>query len=117
RAAAERLGAQRHGHVERPPDFDAEEARRRDADDVVAVAVEDDAAADRRVAAVLALPEAIADDRGRRRATRVIVSRRDDAAGECGNLERLEEVAAHTQSLRVAYLAARRQVERDGSPR
>ena len=39
-AARERLGAQRHGDVEGAADFDAEEARRRHADDVVGVAVE-----------------------------------------------------------------------------
>ena len=40
RAVRERLGTERHRHVERPSDLDAKERRRRDADDVDGVAVE-----------------------------------------------------------------------------
>ena len=85
RTARERLGAQRHRDVEVATDLDAEEARRRDADDLEGMAVECDGAAERgRAAAILALPEPVADDGGRRRAAAPIVgttSARDRAPG------------------------------------
>ena len=53
------------------------------ADDVVGVAVQHQAAADRgRVAAVLALPEAVADHRRRRGAAAAVVGSREDPAGQ-----------------------------------
>src|SRR5687768_15992948 len=67
-AADQRLAADWNRDVERAPDFDAEEARGRDADDVELAAVERDPLSDRRaIAAVARLPEAVRQHRARRR--------------------------------------------------
>src|SRR5262245_58340880 len=58
------LGANWHGHVKAAPHFDAEEADLCDADDLDWMAVERDLPPyDRRIAAVCALPERVANDR------------------------------------------------------
>ena len=117
RAAREGLGAERHRDVERAADLHPEEARRRHADDLERVAVERDAAAeDRRAAGVLTLPESVAEHRGRRRAAAPIVGGGQRASDECRHAEPFEEVAAHPESLRVARLAAGREVERRRVP-
>ena len=117
RAARQRLGAERHGHVEGPPDFDAEEAGRRDADNVVGVAVEHDAAADRRrIAAVLALPEAIADHGRRCRAAATVVLRVQKTTDHRRDAEGVEEVAAHPEATREPRLPAGGQVEAVSAP-
>ena len=61
-SAHPRLGANGHHGIEVAADFDAEEAGGRDAENFESVAVESDRFADRvGVAAVLTLPERIAD--------------------------------------------------------
>ena len=71
----------------------AEESRRRDADDGERVPFDDERGADdRRIAAVGALPDVVAQHDGRRRRRRV-VGRGEDAAAERADAERREVVA------------------------
>ena len=71
RAGDQRLGAERHRHVEGPADFDTEEGRWRDADDLEGIAVERQRASEhRRIAAELPLPEPMAQDERREPRTR-----------------------------------------------
>src|SRR5262249_7432569 len=85
---------------------------RRDPDDLVGVTVERDVAADGgRVAAELALPEAVAHDRAGGGAAGAIVGVVEDAAEHGLDAERGGEAAVDQETARPARLAALRQVE------
>ena len=98
---------------ERRPDLRAvgkREARRRHADDLVRLAVDDDAASDdRRVAVEAPLPNAVADDDDVMAAERLVVAH--EAAAERGaDAERVEEV----RTTRGSPAAARDRRDRRG---
>src|SRR5689334_8508176 len=79
--------------------------------------VEADRAADgRRIAAVLTLPESVAEHRRRPRAAAAVVVGSERAADERRDTQAVEEVPAHTHSLRRPRLAARRPIDADAAP-
>src|SRR5262245_3813809 len=87
------LGANRHGHVKAAPHFDAEKASLCDADDLDWMAVERNLPPyNRRVAAVCALPERVADDRAGRTAAALIIGAREEAPQRGLRSERIEEI-------------------------
>ena len=107
----------RRGNVEGSSDVDAEEAGLRHADDVERVAVEHDGPPDdRRIAAVLLLPERVAQHDAGCRAAFAIVGRRQHAADVRRHAERLKEIAADPDPLCGSRLTAAGQVERHGAP-
>src|SRR5262249_24472245 len=71
---------------------------------------------DVRVSAVLALPEAMADDHTRRAASTLIVRRGEDAAHSRPDPQHFEKISAHPDRPRGAYLAALREVEAVRAP-
>src|SRR6185436_15399374 len=98
-------------HVEVATDLDAEEAGRRDPDDLEGAAVEGEGATERGcAAAIFALPEPIADHRGRRRAAAPIVRGREYAPKHRAHRERVEELAAHPQTIHRPTLTTGTQV-------
>ena len=116
-AVEDRLGAEWHRDVERSAHFEPEEPRLRDADNLDRLGLERQRAADDRpIAAVLALPERVAEDRARRAAA-AIVGVGQDPAGRRPHAERVEEPAADPEALRGTRLAAGCEVEGRGSSR
>src|SRR5262249_6195903 len=116
-ASDHRFGADRQRHIERPPDLQSEEACGRDPDDFKRPIVQRELSAnDVRVSAVLALPEAMADDHARRAASTLIVSRGEDAAHRRPDAQHFEKISAHPERPRGAYLAALREVEAVRAP-
>ena len=99
-AAERRLGADRHGNVERSSNLDAEEAARRDANHVHRLTVDHERAADRGgISAELSLPEAVAHHRIRHGATGAVVVTHQETTDVGIDSEHGEEVAADEQSL------------------
>ena len=113
-AANDRLGAERRRDVEGAADLQAEEIAVRDADDRERVAVEVNRFSDHvRAAAILALPEAVTEDRHRsiRSAAAPVIVGREETPDVRRYAERVEEPPADEEALRVARLAAGVQVE------
>ena len=118
-AAQQQLGADRDGHVERAADVDAEELRRRDANDRERHAFHGQRAADRVGGAVeAALPEAVADDRDRpvRPATAAVVSFGDRSAEDGGHAQQVEHPSADPQAVDDLGLSTARQIEARARP-
>ena len=112
-----RLGAQRHGDIEGAPHLHAEEVGRRDADDLVQVTIERQRSTEhRRAAAVLLLPETVADHSRRRRASPAVVGRGQQPPDQRMHVERGEEIAAHPDTGRGAADTARGQLEIGRAP-
>ncbi len=117
RAAADRLGANWRGNIEGAADVNAEEAHLGHANHVERMAVEIDGPTnDRRIAAVLLLPERMTQHNAGGRTALLIVRRSEHAADVRAYAERLEEIAADPQALRRSGLAAAGQVERHRAP-
>ena len=102
-----RFGTQRYGDVEGTSHFHAEKLGRGDADDLVRMTIERQRSTEsRRAAAVLLLPEAVADHGGRRPAPAAVIGRGQQPADPRMHVQRSEEVAAHPEAGRPAADAA-----------
>ena len=118
--AEQRLAAERHGDVERPSDFRAEEFRRRDADDRERHAVDRDLLPDDvDRAAVFALPVRVADDGNRAVGTAAapVVGVGERPAENRRHAEGLEVPSAGPHAVDVIGFTARRQIEPVAGPR
>jgi hypothetical protein len=116
----ERLGANRDCHIERSPDFRAEELGRCDSDNRVAHPLHHQRVADDIGASAEApLPEAVADDGNRtvRPAAASIVVWRECAPQNCRGAEDLEEPTARPHAVDQFRLNACGEVESGRRPR
>ena len=115
----ERLGAERNRDVERAADVDAEEARRRDADDRERHALDRQRSADDvGRAAEPALPEGVADDRHRaiRAAAAPVVVGRPRPSEDRLNAEHVEIASARPDAVDELGRSALREVEPRARP-
>jgi hypothetical protein len=107
RAGRQRFGTKRRRHVESPADLETRELSGCDADNLVAVATEHELLADdAAVAAVLRLPERMAEHDRRVRAPFHVVAVVEHAAERRLDAERAEESAADENPRREARLLA-----------
>ncbi len=112
-----RLRADGHGHIKVAANGHPEEVRRRNADDLHRLVVEPQLLTQRRAAAELLLPEAIADDCARQSAAAPIVLRREDSPGNRPDSQNAEELTAYVEAIHKTGIAARITGEIDVSPR
>ena len=116
-AAKYGIGADRERDVERTADLDAEKSRRCDANDVEAVAVDQDRALEHAgIAAVFAPPECIAQNYAGRGAPRHVVCGTDQPTPRGANAERVEERSADPESVGWTRLTAAREIKALGRP-
>ena len=102
-----RLRAHRYRYVEAPPHIHAKEVRRRYADHFHRFVVEHQFAAQRRAAAKLLLPEAIADHRARQPAAAAVILSGKDPPLDRPHAKQAEEISAHPQAPGETSVAAR----------